>query len=418
MEWSLTRRRGAAWLLAVCSVAGCRAPEPSAPSSANEPPSQPTPSEPTGPPITAIDTPAAPGSLLPRLVETDDGALLSWVEVGKTPQLMAASWSPDGWSEPSVVARSPNLLVNWADFPSVIAVDADGAPTAHWLDKRPDRAAAYSARFRAPGTPNDGVLLHEDGTATEHGFVSMVDGGDGSVDVVWLDGRRFADGGSTMQLRHRRWDGDVFGPEQLLDEDVCTCCDTDMAALPNGDDRIVVYRDRSAEEIRDIYFQVRRDGRWSEPTPVYDDGWRIAACPVNGPQVDVFAEQLGVAWFSAAAQDPRVQFSRSSTAKIEFAPPVRLDLGAPLGRVDLRWIDEARAAVIWMEKAEAGRAEVMLRVVGPDGADEAKRLGQTASRRDSGFPRMARVGSQLWVSWTDPDHPAGVRLHRIDVDRL
>ena len=57
-----------------------------------------------------------------------------------------------------------------------------------------------------------------------------------------------------------------------LDDDVCTCCQTDMALTSTGP--VAVYRDRSPEEVRDIYLaRLAPAGSWTEPTPVHED-WR------------------------------------------------------------------------------------------------------------------------------------------------
>ena len=34
-------------------------------------------------------------------------------------------------------------------------------------------------------------------------------------------------------------------------------------------------------------------------TAVYNDGWKIAACPVNGPAVAANGKRVALAWFTA-----------------------------------------------------------------------------------------------------------------------
>jgi hypothetical protein len=65
------------------------------------------------------------------------------------------------------------------------------------------------------------------------------------------------------------------------DSRVCDCCSTDTAVSPDG--VIVAYRGRSADEVRDVFVSRYVAGRWGPPILVHNDGWRIEACPVNGP---------------------------------------------------------------------------------------------------------------------------------------
>ena len=47
--------------------------------------------------------------------------------------------------------------------------------------------------------------------------------------------------------------------EQLVDDSVCDCCQTDVAISASGP--VAVYRNRTAEEIRDIYITRLVDSR-------------------------------------------------------------------------------------------------------------------------------------------------------------
>jgi hypothetical protein len=62
----------------------------------------------------------------------------------------------------------------------------------------------------------------------------------------------------------------ALGPEPVLDGRVCDCCQTDGALA--GDTAVVVYRDRSEAEVRDMSVVRFVDGRWSEPRPLTQDG--------------------------------------------------------------------------------------------------------------------------------------------------
>lgn len=87
---------------------------------------------------------------------------------------------------------------------------------------------------------------------------------------------------------------------------MCNCCQTTLVPL-SGDRAWVAYRGHTREEIRDHRLAPFDGTRWSAPTSLPDDGWKIAACPVNGPAAAAQGENLAVTWYTAAHGKPRVQ---------------------------------------------------------------------------------------------------------------
>ena len=98
-----------------------------------------------------------------------------------------------------------------------------------------------------------------------------------------------------------------------------------------------------------------------------------------------------------------------------FSAPVLVDAGespehAPLGRVDLEWLDAETVLVSWLLATGKGVAEIRLRAVGRDGPLGAPHLvAKTRAARASGFPRMVRRGNELVFAWTDSGEPSKVR---------
>ena len=76
--------------------------------------------------------------------------------------------------------------------------------------------------------------------------------------------------------------------ETLIAPRVCECCST--AAAVTSDGILAAFRGRSGNEVRDIYVARLINGRWSAPAVVHDDGWRIEACPINGPAPEMAAK--------------------------------------------------------------------------------------------------------------------------------
>lgn len=363
--------------------------------------------------IRKLPTPAAPASLAPNLHVAPDGrVLLSWIErAGEgSHALRFAVLEAGGWSVPRVIAEGTGWFVNWADFPSLIALD-DGTLAAHWLVKSGSGTYAYDvqvARSRDGGlTWSQPASPHRDGTLTEHGFVSLVARPGGALEAAWLDGRETTPGdgghehggGGAMTLRYA-----AIGPdgaperEALLDPRVCDCCQTDAAVTQDGP--LVVYRDRSEGEVRDIAVVRRRDGQWTAPLPVARDGWRIEGCPVNGPAVAADGPRVAVAWFTAADDRPRVRVAFSADSGGSFGTPVAVDDGNPVGRVDAILLEDGSAVVSWVEATQAGPS-LQLRRIGADGTrDAAVAVVPAGAPLASGFPRMVRAGEQLVIAWT------------------
>jgi hypothetical protein len=361
---------------------------------------------------------AAPaGSGEPNLFVTEDGrVMLTWFEPTEEGHALRVSLrSAEGWSAPMTIAENREFFVNWADFPSIAALD-DGTWVVHWLEKVASSSYAYHALLslsRDEGrTWSDPVPAHRDRSPTEHGFVTTVPVPDGRATLVWLDGRNTGGEGEhrgAMTLRSTTLSADgTFGEEILLDERICDCCQTAMVRTASG--LVAAYRDRSEEEIRDIAVVRYADGEWSEPAHVGNDNWHIPACPVNGPSLAAVGDNVGIAWFTAPEGESKVLASFSTDGGTSFGEPVRVDDGRPLGRVGVQLLDDASALVMWLERV-GEEAEIRAKRVTRSGeASQSWLIADTNPARRSGFPRMARVGADIIFAWTLVGEDGGVRV--------
>jgi hypothetical protein len=392
----------------------------------------PTPPAATGPALAVreSESPAGTDSREPELFATADGrVILSWVEKKgeKLHALRFAVRDAAGWSEARTVAEGDDWFVNWADFPSVIAL-ADGSLAAHWLVKSGPGTYAYDVNVARSGdggkTWSKPIIPHTDGTQTEHGFVSLLPLADGRLGAVWVDGRATKDVKEghgeeeslpvSMQLRYAAIDEQGrLSDEAVLDERICECCQT--SAVMTADGVIAAYRDRSDVEVRDIRY-VRREGAgWSAPRPVRADNWQIKACPVNGPSLAADGRRVALAWFTGEGDSPRVQVAFSTDAGATFGPPARVDDGGTLGRVDVVLLGDGSALVCWMSGGPEGGANKVRRVA-PDGTlGPVAVISSTDVSRSSGFPRMARVGDTVHFAWTQFGKPPQVKTATADV---
>jgi hypothetical protein len=193
-------------------------------------------------------------------------------------------------------------------------------------------------------------------------------------------------------------DGVPAGSGREVDERVCDCCQTDAAATDDGP--VLVYRDRGPDEVRDIALVRLQAHQWSAPVHVNADGWKIDACPVNGPAVDARGQTVAVAWFTAPDL-PRIRLAFSADAGRSFGPPIEVARGSVIGRVDVVLLDDGRAVVSWLQPGTAG-AELRAQPFSRAGTSGPGVVVAAASvQRSSGFPQMVRAGDGLLFAWTD-----------------
>ena len=381
------------------------------------------------PVIQTTRSPTDGDSREPELTATPDGRIiLSWVEKinAKRYALRVAALEQSGWSGARTVAEGDNWFINWADFPSVIALK-DGTLAAHWLAKSGSATYAYDVNIsqsKDSGTTwTKPIVPHRDNTQTEHGFVSLLPLPDGRLGAIWLDGRNMKDmkdsdehapAAESMTLRYASIDAaGNLTDEKELDERVCECCQTSAAVTSAGP--IVVYRDRSATEMRDVYIVRQVDGSWTTPQPVFADNWQINGCPVNGPSVTADGARVAVAWFTGAENVSRVKIAFSQDAGATFGQPVQVDEGETVGRVDTLLLPDGSALVCWMSGNVEGGAIKVRRVRSDGTLGPAAVVAETDISRSSGFPRMARLGEQVVFAWTEFGTPSRVRTAAMNV---
>lgn len=369
--------------------------------------------------IERTESPAGPASAQPQITTSDRGAVLSWLEtVASETTFKFSQLTPDGWSAPHTIVSGDNFFANWADVPSVIRL-ADGALVAHWLQKSGHDTYAYDVRLSRSTdeglTWSPSFTPHHDGTKNEHGFASLFQAPGAGLGLVWLDGRAMKppaaggdEGTGDMSLRSATFDRDLKPlAEDAIDLRVCECCPT--AAAVTADGPIVAFRNRSPEEIRDIYVSRLVGGKWAEPAAVHNDGWQLNGCPVNGPALSARGRDVAIAWFTAPGDQGHTFVAFSQDAGKTFGAPIRVDEAGALGRVDVELLPDGSAVVSWIELADK-RATFSIRRVERSGQRSAPiTVAPLGANRSSGYPRMAREVDELLFAWTGSDNSLRVQ---------
>ena len=344
----------------------------------------------------------------PNLVSYNGSLSLSWISSKEENKafLNYSQYKKGRWIKPQVIASGSDWFVNWADFPAH-AINQDLIITSH-LKKSASGKYTYDVILNLQKLSGEKIrenfLLNTDGVKAEHGFVSIMANNEKGFFITWLDGRNTI--GKKLEGDHKPMTirfaeitdkGDVI-KESELDASTCDCCQTSIAITNDGP--IVVYRDRSEEEVRDIYSVKNINGTWEKPNAVHDDGWIINGCPVNGPKVAVNSKNLAVSWFTVSNNHPLVNVSFSKNNGNSFGAPLKVNDHDAIGRVDVAFLNDEEVIVSYMEVDDIG-TYLRIKKVSFDGKiSEPITISKIDGGRNTGVPQLEIIDSEIFIVWT------------------
>ena len=375
--------------------------------------------------VKLFESPAGEGTSLPFLKVGEDNRLyLSWVrEMENQSTLYFASLIKENiWSDSQVIASGTNWFVNWADYPS-LNVDGKGNKISHYLVKSSSGTYSYDLNLTISKNSrswSSNIIPHNDQTLTEHGFATLLPMPNQTFTAVWLDGRNTTtkkstsghdQGAMTLRTAIINLEG-VLTEESELDSRVCDCCQTSGAMTSAGP--VFVYRDRTIDEYRDISIVRKVKGQWTSPKTIFNDQWKIAGCPVNGPRIAAHGNQVAVAWFSAPNDVPQVKITFSNDNGANFEAPITIDKRNPLGRVDVAMNEKGTAYVSWLS-FKNGMSQIKVIAVNRFGTlGNPIIISETNDSRSSGFPQMELFKNELYFAWTNTSK----KQKKIDLARI
>ena len=358
-----------------------------------------------------FEVPVGENAFEPSIYATkNDQLLMTWMEEDNGQKMVkAATFSHGVWSEPSLIAASSDIFVNWADFPSIAALN-DGTIIVHWLERSGNSAYAYDINISM--SDNGGVSWssplkpHSDGTESQHGFVSILPIKNYFF-LFWLDGRAYENAlleegavAGAMQLR-----GTVLSKDGIMQSDfpldlaTCSCCQT--SSVSTNDTVIVAYRDRSSDETRDVSIKRLESGVWSKAIKIHEDGWKIYGCPVNGPAIDAFSNSVFVVWFTAANAKPEIKVAISRDAGLTFSAVRKIPSKRPIGNGDIKMINEQTGIVSWLEW-EGSKESLRMCKITFAGCSKAQVVSVNTANGSFNFPKIAGTSSKFFITWTQP----------------
>jgi len=344
----------------------------------------------------------------PNLVSYNGSLSLSWISSKEENRasLNYSQYKEGRWIKPQVITSGSDWFVNWADFPAH-AINQDLIITSH-LKKSASGTYTYDVVLNLQKLSGEKIrenfLLNTDGVKAEHGFVSIMANNEKGFFITWLDGRNTIEKKlegdhkpMTIRFAEITDKGDVI-KESELDASTCDCCQTSIAITNDGP--IVVYRDRSEEEVRDIYIVKNINGTWEKPNAVHDDGWIINGCPVNGPKVAVNSKNLAVSWFTVSNNHPLVNVSFSKNNGNSFGAPLKVNDHDAIGRVDVAFLNDEEVIVSYMEVDDIG-TYLRIKKVSFDGKiSEPITISKIDGGRNTGVPQLEIIDSEIFIVWT------------------
>ena len=200
-----------------------------------------------------------------------------------------------------------------------------------WRDDHPKPRIVVAVHdWRKPGftTP---VAVRDIESPRYSGFPDMAVGPDGSVYVVWLDGRDYDPklGDISSVYFARSIDGGKsFERNVRVAAHTCSCCRPAIAVDAKG--RTYVAWRHNFDNVRDMAVATSVDGgkTFAPLVRVSKDGWVIHGCPESGPSLLPVGNRLYIGWFTVGTDSrPRVLASWSDDQGRSFAAPVELSTG-------------------------------------------------------------------------------------------
>lgn len=344
----------------------------------------------------------------PSLVSGEGSLSLSWISSneGNKSTLNFSQLKEGKWTNTQTMATGSNWFVNWADFPAH-AIN-ENLILSSYLKKSDSGTYTYDVILSLQKLSGEKVkedfLLNTDGVKAEHGFVSIIPNHNQGFFITWLDGRNTVDKDldgyhkpMTIRFAEITNKGDIID-ESELDSATCDCCQTSIAVSNKGP--VVVYRDRSDKEVRDIYIARKINGIWGVPTPIHNDGWEINGCPVNGPKVASNSNNLAISWFTVSNEKPTVNLSFSKSNGASFGTPIKINDDDAIGRVDVAFLNPQEVLVSYIEGDDVG-TYLRIKKVSIDGKVSAPiTISKIDGGRNSGVPQLEILDNEAFIVWT------------------
>ena len=263
----------------------------------------------------------------PRFTTDEKGnPVLSWSEKdGDQQTLFFFAISRDGGSifEEKISVKVPEKISVHAEGMPKIAFKKNGEVIALFELSKPTPTERFAGNLYFISSKDKGKswsepqTVHQDTTAGKgHSFGDLTTLPDGQIGFVWLDLKLGKYEGRSVKFRQTLPDGKLSN-EVVVDSNACQCCRTNLFVDANNNFH-VTYRDMLADGSRDISNTISKDGgkNFSESKTIFDDKWKINACPHTGPGVTQVGKDIYTTWFTGKEGDSGVRLSKNGSGKL------------------------------------------------------------------------------------------------------
>ncbi|MGM9507922.1 sialidase family protein [Larkinella sp. GY13] len=251
--------------------------------------------------------------------------VLSWTEKEGEKVAFYYAVSEDGGRTfgEKIRIKSPTVFSTHAEGMPKVAFKKDGTVLATFEVSRPTAEAPragdvlYVTSTDGGQTWTEPKAVHRDTTPGKgHSFSNLNRLPNGEIGIAWLDEKTANKEGRTVKFA-QTVPGGGFGKEVLVDDNACQCCRTNVFVDTKNQIHIA-YRDLLDNGARDISHAVSTDGgrTFTSPKVVYDDQWKVNACPHTGPDVAQVGNELFVTWFSGGEKTPGIKLARLGATQL------------------------------------------------------------------------------------------------------
>jgi Cu/Ag efflux protein CusF len=386
-----------------------------------------------------------PGELnaMPSLAALGDRVVLVWTGTRDGVMSVYSAVSDDRGATFNIQRRVNDRMGDVSanvEQPPRVAISSAGI-TVIWSAKKAGSTGIRMARSTDGGrTFTPATTVHEASLTGARGWESIAAAADGSVHVVWLDGRNATPMDHSMPMDHSKMDHskmttsaerppirqDVFAAsidpkgtvtEAAVASGTCFCCKTAVAVGSRGQ-VFAAWRHIFPGSLRDIAMAVSTDGGTFGPLArVSEDKWEISGCPEDGPSLTLDATDTAhVVWPTVVTdgEPQKVVFYASTKDGRTFTPRRRLS-GLEQKEADHPQIAAGSSAVaaVW-DEPHGDTRQVMFTTLGIDGQwERARALNTTGS---ASHPVVVRVGDGFLVGWVGGEGlSSAIALQRIGV---
>jgi hypothetical protein len=373
-------------------------------------------------------------SATPSIASRGDEVVLVWTaKAGAVTDVYAAASRDAGltFSHPVRVNDVDGDVDVYGEQPPRVAIGGGGRfagaspPTppvyVAWASKRGGLAGVRIAHSTDGGRSFlPAVTLGGPPAAGSRGWESIAASPDGTAHAVWLAaGDSAGHHGGGKAVLYSRWPADDSSPTRIAGG-TCECCKTALAVAADGT-VYVAWRHVYPGPTRDIAMAVSRDGgrTFSPPARVSDDGWKIDACPDDGPAIAIDGTGLvHVVWPTLVAGDaPAMRLFHATTRDgLAFTRREAIaTLGGPHPAHPQLASDGAGGlVVVWDEMSGGVRRAVVSRA--PAGPSQRFTAPEVLNPGASGavYPVVAAIPGGAIAAWTSgPGDRASVVARRI-----